>query len=339
MSLPKVDVIILSWNRVEDTLAAIASAAAQRDVELKILVVDQGSEPQNLARVEAAVAELPCARLLRLMRNVGVPAGRNLAAAVGTAPTIVAPDSAAEFADPRVLARAAELLETRPELCAVGFAILNYFTGETDWSSWDYPNHCSPDREFMATRFVGAGHAIRRRSFEAVGAYDERLMFCGEELDVCYRMLNLGQRISYVPSLAVLHKVTLEQRVFWEGGRYFQTVRNALYTLYKYQTGWLRLSVAAVAFVLRGLRNGIGRQAARGVLASIPLCVSFARDPQRKAMYQLSPETWGYIRECEPSRRDPWSSKLRRQLTPLPRQSSADARAASSTSTHEVGVG
>ena len=31
------------------------------------------------------------------------------------------------------------------------------------------------------TRFVGAGHAIRRSTFEAVGGYDERLMFCGEE--------------------------------------------------------------------------------------------------------------------------------------------------------------
>jgi GT2 family glycosyltransferase len=335
MSLPQVDVIILSWNRVEDTLAAIASAAGQQDVDLKILIVDQGSEPSNLARVEAMVAELSCARLLRLSRNVGVPAGRNLAAAMGNAPTIVALDSDAEFADPRVLARAVERLEAEPNLCAIGFAVINYFTGETDWSSWDYPNHCSPDREFMATRFVGAGHAIRRRTFEAVGAYDERLMFCGEELDVCYRMLNLGQRIVYAPSLAVLHKVTLEQRLFWEGGRYFQTVRNALYTLYKFHTGWLRIGVAACAFLLRGLRNGIGLHAVRGMLAAIPMCLAFAREPRGKALYRLSPETWRYIRDCEPSRRDPWFSKLRRQLTPLPRQSSVVARAASRT--HEVG--
>jgi GT2 family glycosyltransferase len=337
MSLPQVDVIILSWNRVEDTLAAIASAAAQEDVDLKILIVDQGSEPQNLARVEAAVGQLPCARLLRLSRNVGVPGGRNLAAAMGNAPTIVALDSDAEFADPRVLSRAAQLLEARTDLCAIGFAVINYFSGETDWSSWDYPNHCSPDREFMATRFVGAGHAIRRHTFEAVGAYDERLMFCGEELDVCYRMLNLGQRIAYVPSLAVLHKVTQEQRVFWEGGRYFQTVRNALYTLYKFRTGWLRLVVAASAFLLRGMRNGIGMHAVRGMFAAIPMCLAFMREPRGKALYQLSPETWRYIRDCEPSRRDPWPSKLRRQLTPLPQQSSLDARRASST--HEVGVG
>ena len=337
MSLPQVDVIILSWNRTADTLAAIASAAEQQEVDHRILVVDQGSEPENVAQVQAAVAALPNARLLRLGRNVGVPGGRNLAAAMGDAPIIVALDSDAVFADPFVLARTAQLMAARPDLCAVAFAIVNYFTGETDWSSWDYPNHCSPDREFMASRFVGAGHAIRRRTFEAVGAYDERLMFCGEELDLSYRMLNTGQRIAYLPSVAVLHKVALEQRLFWEGGRYFQTVRNALYSLYKFHTGWARLAVAAAAFFLRGVRNGIGWQAVRGMLAAVPLCVTWKREPGSKAAYQLSTETWRYIRECEPSRSDPWRSKLRRQLRPLPRQSSLSA-ARPHSSTHEVGA-
>lgn len=326
MSLPRVDVIILSWNRAADTLAAIESAAAQRDVDHTILVVDQGSAPENLAQVEAALARLPNARLLRLTRNVGVPGGRNLAAAMGSAPVIVALDSDAVFADEHVLARAALRFAECPELCALGFAIFNFFTGETDWSSWDYPSHASPEREFWATRFVGAGHALRRRSFEAVGGYDERLMFCGEELDVCYRMLNLGQRIVYAPSLAVLHKVTLEQRLFWEGGRYFQTVRNALYSQYKFHVGWPRLLVAAGAFWLRGLRNGLGTEALQAMLAALPLCAAFAHDRGDKSAYRLSPATWRYIREHEPARADPLLAKLRRSLRPLPRQSSLAAR-------------
>ena len=337
MSLPQVDVIILSWNRTPDTLAAIASAAEQKEVDQRILVVDQGSEQKNVAQIQAAVNALPNARLLRLGRNVGVPGGRNLAAAMGDAPVIVALDSDAVFADPLVLSRAAQMLEVRPSLCAIAFAIINYFTRETDWSSWDYPNHCSPDREFLATRFVGAGHAIRRRTFEAVGAYDERQMFCGEELDLCYRMLNTGQRIAYLPTLAVLHKVALEQRMFWEDGRYFQTVRNALYSAYKFHNGWGRIAVAAGPFLLRGVRNGLGWQAVRGMLASLPLCLAWKREPGSKASYLLSPETWRYIRECEPSRTDPLLAKLRRQLSPLPSQSSlAAARAHSGP--REVGI-
>lgn len=316
--LPEVDVIILSWNRPDDTLAAIQSAADQQDVKHEILVVDQGSEPHNLARIEALIATLPNARLKKLDQNAGVPGGRNIAAAMGRAPYIVALDSDAVFADEQVLSRAVAYMDKNPQLCAVAFAIINYFTGENDWSSWDYPKHYSPSRQFNTTRFVGAGHAIRRTTFEAVGGYDERLMFCGEELDVCYRMINTGQRIEYLPSVAVLHKVAREHRVFWERGRYYQSVRNAIYSLYKFGTPWPRLALAAGAFYLRGVRNGIGGEAARGAFASLPLCLAFSRAESNKGVYALTSETWSYIRECEPTRSDSWVTKLRRQFVPLP---------------------
>ncbi|MEY4583129.1 MAG: hypothetical protein RL701_7832 [Pseudomonadota bacterium] len=319
--LPQVDVIILSWNRTEDTLAAIQSAADQCDVDHRILVVDQGSEPECLARLETLLATLPNARLKKLSQNMGVPGGRNIAAAMGNAPYIVALDSDAVFADNRVLARAAQALAENSQLCAVAFAIINYFTGDTDWSSWDYPKHYSPARQFSTTRFVGAGHAIRRTTFESVGGYDERLMFCGEELDVCYRMINTGQRIVYMPSLAVLHKVAREHRVFWERGRYYQSVRNALYSLYKFGTPWPRLALAAGAFYIRGLRNGIANEAARGMLDSVTLCRDFTRSHGAKEVYSLTPDTWDYIRECEPTRNESVVTKLRRQFVPLPQQS------------------
>jgi GT2 family glycosyltransferase len=320
-ALPKVDVIILSWNRIDDTLAAIESAAEQQGVDQRILVVDQGSAPENLAKLEELVAKTPNAQLKKLEHNVGVPAGRNLAAAMGSAPCIVALDSDAIFADVDVLARAARHLEENPDLCALAFRILNYFTGQTDWSSWDYPLTCHPEREFKTTRFVGAGHAIRRSVFEAVGAYDETLMFCGEELDVCYRMINTGMRIVYLPSLAILHKVSREHRVFWDRGRYYQSVRNAIYTLYKFGTPFPRLVVAVFAFYLRGVRNGIGLEALRGAFASIPMCREFDRSDTDKTAYRLSSETWRYIRLCEPTRSEPWLVKLRRQFALLSTQS------------------
>jgi GT2 family glycosyltransferase len=317
----RVDVVILSWNRLDDTLAALASARDQRGVDHHIWVVDQGSEPEHVAQLELFLKAIPNATLKKLDCNIGVPAGRNLGAALGNAPVIVALDSDAVFADSEVLARAAERLANQPELCAIGFAITNFFTGEPDWGSWDYPRDYDPAREFRTTRFVGAGHAIRRTSFEAVGGYDARLMFCGEELDLCYRMINLDQRIVYAPSLAVLHKVTHDHRVFWERGRYLQTVRNALYSQFKFGVSWPRLAVGAGAFFLRGVRNRLAWQAVRGILASIAMCWAFARSSEDKSAYRLTTATWRYIRECEPARQQSWFAKLRRQLVPLPVQS------------------
>jgi GT2 family glycosyltransferase len=312
-----VDVIILSWNRPEDVVAAIASALQQVGVSRRVLVVDQGSDPENLARVERFVDGRADVSLQRLERNVGVAGGRNIATSLGHGRYVVALDSDAEFADSAALARTVAHLDANPELAAIGFRIDNYFTGENDALSWDYPGH-APEERFFTTRFIGAGHAIRRGAFETAGGYDDRLFFCGEELDLCYRMLNLGYRIEYFPDVRIRHKVSPEQRVAWERGRYFFTVRNGLYTSYKFGIPLPRLVLGAAAFLVRGAFNGVGGSALRGLGGAIRLCVAYARSPEDKRLYRLSPRTWDYIAACEPWRRQPAIKKIYRQFKKLP---------------------
>jgi GT2 family glycosyltransferase len=322
----QVDVIILSWNRPEDTIAAIASSAEQEGIRQRILIVDQGSEPENLHLLERYLAEVPCATLRKLGRNSGVAGGRNIASSMGDAPYIVALDSDAVFADRHALAIAVAHLDAHPELCAIAFRIENFFTGENDATSWDYPPECRPDTGFPATRFIGAGHALRRQIFMAVGAYDDRLFFCGEELDLSYRMLNAGYRIAYVPTVGIRHKVSPEHRVMWGKGRYYYTVRNSLYSGYKFRTPLPRLLVGAAAFIFRGWRNGIPLAALRGVVDAVGMCRAYRREMLAQAddtlapAYALSSETWRYIRQCEPARQEPLLAKMRRQFVRLPHQ-------------------
>ena len=311
------DVIILSWNRPDDVLAAIESALQQHGVSRRVLVVDQGSEPQNVAALERFVAGKPDILLRRLERNTGVAGGRNIATAMGAGRHVVGLDSDAIFADREALARAVAHLDARPDLAAIGFRIENYFTGQNDVLSWDYPGH-SPDERFCTTRFIGAGHAIRRTAFEAAGGYDDRLFFCQEELDLCYRMLNLGFRIEYVPEVTVRHKVSPDHRVAWERGRYFFTVRNALYTSYKFGVSSPRLALAALAFLARGMFNGVAGSALRGIAAAIALSAAYAHSSEDKRLYRLSRDTRRYIEGCEPWRREPVFTKIRRQFRRLP---------------------
>jgi GT2 family glycosyltransferase len=312
-----VDVIILSWNRPDDVMAAIGSALQQVGVSRRVLVVDQGSDPANLARVEQFVEGNPDIALQRLEKNLGVAGGRNVATAMGHGRYVVALDSDAEFADSTALARTVAHLDANPGLAAIGFRIDNYFTGENDALSWDYPGHV-PEERFLTTRFIGAGHAIRRVTFEAAGGYDDRLFFCQEELDLCYRMLNLGYQIEYFPDVGIRHKVSPDHRVAWERGRYFFTVRNALYTSYKFGIPLPKLVLGAGAFVVRGLFNGVGGSALRGTTAAIGLCVAYARSPEDKRLYRLSPRTWDYIAACEPWRRQPALKKIYQQFKKLP---------------------
>lgn len=316
-----VDVIILSWNRVEETIAAIASAAEQEGVSKKVMVVDQGSEPASLARLEQGIASLPDVVLLKLGRNSGVAGGRNIASALGSSPCIVALDSDAVFAGRQVLAKVVRQLETHPELCALGFRISNYFTGQNDETSWDYSAERRPDQTFASTRFIGAGHAIRRQVFEGVGGYDDRLFFCGEEVDLCYRMLNTGQRIQYFADAQILHKVSPEHRVYWGKGRFFYTVRNNLYSMYKFNAPLPRLGLAATAFLVKACANGIPSAAVRGIREAVRMCSAYRREVPDKSAYRLSEDTWRYINEMEPWRKQGLVRKAMRQLRLLPHQS------------------
>jgi GT2 family glycosyltransferase len=76
------DVVILSFDRPEETLAAIYSAFAQTGVSRHVFIVDQGSRPENLARLAAVVAGRQNATLVALDHNHGVAGGRNRGSAL-----------------------------------------------------------------------------------------------------------------------------------------------------------------------------------------------------------------------------------------------------------------
>jgi GT2 family glycosyltransferase len=123
------DVLILALDRPDETVEAIRSALAQEGVSRHLFVLDQGSAPENLARLAAVVDGRADATLVQLDRNYGVAGGRNRGAALGHGRVIVALDNDAVFADPATLARAVATLDQDSTLAAIGFRILVHGTG------------------------------------------------------------------------------------------------------------------------------------------------------------------------------------------------------------------
>lgn len=282
-----VDIIILSWDRTGDTIAAIRSAAGQQGVVPRVAVVDQGSEPANLERLRAECAALKGVTLKCNTENSGVAGGRNQASAMGQAAYIVALDNDAEFADPYVCARAAAAMEAEPDLAALAFRI-NVFDSPPDAplideSSWGHGPLTSAewaDRPFDAKQFIGAGHMIRRRLFDEVGAYDDRLFFMHEEIDLCDRFINAGYRIAYRPDVAVRHKVSAQHRVKWKGGRFRMHLRNKIYLMMKQEgvtfDAFSELLVQTVGGARVGFLGG-SLQGFFGALKLIPAAVAERR--------------------------------------------------------------
>jgi GT2 family glycosyltransferase len=264
------DIIILALDRVEETLAAIASASGQTGVSTHIFVLDQGSCPRTLARLTDAIRDRADATLLAVECNLGVAGGRDLISGMGHGRVIAALDNDAEFATPDTVARMVAALDAEPRLAAIGCRIVNHADGTDDLSSWGYPANLLPcaAESFDAVTFVGAGHAIRRSAWEQAGGYDSALFFCWEEFDFCLRAIALGWRIRYRGDIVVRHKVAPEQRVGWSAARWFYFVRNRLYIERKLDRPWLTLTPRIAGYLLKGLCSGRLPQTLRAVRAA-----------------------------------------------------------------------
>ena len=310
------DVIILALDRAEDTIAAIASARAQTGLAKHVWVADQGSKPENLALLAAAVGDAPDATLVRLDRNWGVAGGRNRATALGTGRCVFALDNDAEFATADTLARAVKALDDEPDIAAVACRIQVFATGAEDLSSWGYPPSLLPRAAgaFDAVTFVGAGHAIRRADFEAAGGYDDALFFCWEEFDFALRAINAGQRIRYRGDIAVRHKVSGEHRFSWSGTRWFHFVRNRLYIGMKYGTGALALMPRFLAYQVKGARNGVLGQGLRAGLAALKLARAFRPPAGQEALYRLTPAAQAYIAANDAAHRGGMAKRVRAEI-------------------------
>ena len=267
------DIAILALDRADETVAAIHSALAQTGVSRHVIVVDQGSRPETLARLAATIDGRTGATLVASDHNLGVAGGRNLAARIGHGRTIVALDNDAEFDGFDTVAQMCRVLVADAGLAAVGCRIVLDSTGGDDPTSWGYPAALRPlaGGAFDAATFVGAGHAIRRAAWDDAGGYDDRLFFCWEEYDFCLRAIARGWRVRYRGDIAVRHKVSPQRRIAWSGARWFHFVRNRIYIERKWGASWLALTPRVLGYLVKGARNGCWLDTPRAVWAAVRL--------------------------------------------------------------------
>lgn len=263
----QVDVVILSWNRVENTIATLENILSQEDVDIDVWVIDQGSNDETLRSLKKFIASHSIINLIELHQNFGVAGGRNRGMRLGNGEFIICIDNDAVFDSQTAIKDTVKRFKFDDELAIIGYKIKNFYTNIADRPNWVYARQLmeKKDEEFWATRFCGAGHAIRRSALEKTNYYDEVLFFYWEELDLSYQVINLGYKIIFFPDVCVLHKVDPKQRLNWQGDRYYYLVRNALYLDWKYFRCLQRFMMYSIGYFIKGLFNGIVAQSLRAI--------------------------------------------------------------------------
>lgn len=266
--LPEVDFIILSMNRVDSTLDTLNVILNQQGITPFIYIVDQRSDPDQYAKLMDYVSGYENMQILKYETNIGVSKGRDVGIRAGTSKYIIELDNDAVLSNEYDSLKVVKLFEKNDRLGAIGFEIDNYVTGKIDPNFWVYPKSLFKEKNldrFLATRFCGAGHAIKRSAYQETEGYDHSLFFYWEELDLSYQMIRLGYEILFTPEIKVVHKVDPDQRVNWKDKRYYYLVRNALYLQFKYFGFQTNIYLLTLGYFFRGLKNGMLHQFLKGV--------------------------------------------------------------------------
>jgi len=217
---PRVAVLILTWNRVDELVPCLESFVCNDYRPCDVVVIDNGSEDESVPTVQR---DFPWVKLIQNGTNLGFCRGNNVglkwAVEQGydyvmllNSDTKLLPGLVSELvsvlqSDPRVgIAGAKNVLMENPD-----FTWGRY--GKVTWGPMlvkTVGRFARDERRGEPPQdvdwVIGNACMMRREALEKVGVFDEEFWQCNEDVDWCYRAREAGFRVVYVDRAAILHK-------------------------------------------------------------------------------------------------------------------------------------
>lgn len=246
---PTVTAIVLNWNNAADTLACLASLA-QQDYPHRVLVVDNGSADDSVARIAAAY---PAVEILQTGANLGYAGGNNAGirkALEDGAEYLFVLNNDVTLA-PDCLVALVEAAEGQPRVGVVGGLVYDLEAPQRIQSAGMHlkANGDSDHRgegQQEAGQFAGAEEVdavkgcamlVSREAIAAAGVLDERYFMYLEEVDWCQRIRRAGYAVLFAPAAHIWHPGTPVGDDRYVRATYYMT-RNAYLILRTRRASW-----------------------------------------------------------------------------------------------------
>ena len=251
-----ISVVIVTWNRKQEVLAALRSIDEQDYHPVETIVVDNASVDGT---VEAIREQFPGVHLIQLDRNLGVSSGRNPGFKAASGSIIFVLDSDATL-EKNTLTSIADRFCDEPHLGIITCKFINGRTLKLDDITWIFSQHAKADAdtEFICSTFCSAGVAIRKEVFDKVGFFWDQLYFKRAEDEFSIRVLNANYDILYYPRAIVFHHVSSHGRL-GSAEREYYDLRNALFIYLVHFPVWMIVgfgSLKIATSLIRGIRHG-----------------------------------------------------------------------------------
>ena len=231
MNYPKVLIIILNWNGLEDTIECVESLKKVAYPNYDVCVVDNASSGDDVKVLKEKYGD--CIRIIANDNNYGFAEGNNVGIRYGlnnsnpayflllNNDTVVAPD----FLDELI-----KVAESDSEIGIVGPKLYYYdFEGRKDviwaaggrimrWRRWIYQGIGWNDDDLPKYQDVkevdwisGAAMMLKRSVIDKIACLDSHYFFGDEDVDYCLKARRHGFKVVYVPAARVWHKVGISR--------------------------------------------------------------------------------------------------------------------------------
>lgn len=238
-SKPKVAIIVLNWNGLNDTLECVESLKRSTYTNYEIIVTDNGSTDKSLEILKQRHSDL---KYIDNKANLGYAEGNNRAIQYALSKGfdhlfILNNDTTISSNCIEELANAAKYLPTGSVL---GCQVRYYDRPDIIWdfgSYWDEKKlklkeigrNQSPEewsRIEPVDKIIGCAMYIPAETIRKVGFFDERFFLNYEETDWCFRAKHAGINIYSIPKALVFHKISASFTSTVQGAYYLS--RNRL---------------------------------------------------------------------------------------------------------------
>jgi GT2 family glycosyltransferase len=228
---PDVSVIMVVYRTGPVLFRSIACVLAE-PLAGELVLVDNGSSPEDAARLREMAAGEPRLRLLQGHGNVGFARGCNLGARAsqGRHLVIVNPDA---YLQPGCIAALIEGAQGFAAPCVVGARVLNTDGSEqrgarrgevTPLTTLLSLSHLTrvlpafhrfeihkddepaPDGPVATPTISGSCFYMSHTDFDAIGGFDEGYFLHVEDIDLCWRARRAGGSVVFQPRAVVLHE-------------------------------------------------------------------------------------------------------------------------------------
>jgi len=260
MNYPKVSIIILNWNGLEDTIECLESLRKITYPNYEVIVVDNGSEGNDAQVLEEKFGDY--IHLIKNDKNYGFAEGANIGmryALNNSAPDYVLLLNNDTVVDPEFLTEMVKVAETDPAIGVAGARIYSYdhpdetqhfVKGKIDlWRGQAIPllsivaekikkresNKEQLDQVREVDWVTGCCFLIKEQVLRNIGSLDESYFCYWEETDYCARASKAGYKIVYIPKVKVGHKLGRSTRKM-PAFTCYHVVRNRFYFMKKHAT-------------------------------------------------------------------------------------------------------